>query len=99
MTDIPEVRSTVDRFLPWAIVLPLVSIRGFRLDGIFIGATRTRTMLHAMGASVVVFVIRIAALVPFFGNHGLRAAYFGFMVSRAVTLGIACPVLERSVSR
>ncbi len=99
MTGIPEVRSTADRFLPRAVVLPPVSIRGFQLDGIFIRATRTRTMLHAMGASVVVFVIGIAALVPFFGNHGLRAASYGFMVSRAVTPGIGYPALEPGVSR
>jgi len=76
-----------------------VSVWGFQLDGIFIGATRTRTMLHAMSVSVAVFVMGIATLVPFFGNHGLWGAYFGFMVARAVTLGLAYPALERSISR
>ncbi len=99
MTDIHEVQSTVALFLPWAIVLPLVSIWGFQLDGIFIGATRTRTMLHAMSVSVAIFVVGIAALVPLFGNHGLWGAYFVFMVARAVTLGLAYPALERSIGR
>ncbi|MCY4589563.1 MAG: hypothetical protein OXE86_03145 [Alphaproteobacteria bacterium] len=76
-----------------------MSVWGFQLDGIFIGATRTRTMLHAMSVSVAVFVMGIATLVPFFGNHGLWGAYFGFMVARAVTLGLAYPALERSISR
>ncbi len=48
LSDLPEVREAVQKYLPWSVILPLVSVWGFQLDGIFIGATRTRAMLWAM---------------------------------------------------
>lgn len=99
LSDLPEVRAEVRTYLPWAAALPLVSVWGFQLDGIFIGATRTRAMLRGMAASALAFVLAVAALVPAFGNHGLWGAYVVFMVARALTLGVAYPALERAAGR
>lgn len=99
LSDLPEVRAEVRTYLPWAAALPLVSVWGFQLDGIFIGATRTRAMLRGMAASALAFALAVAALVPAFGNHGLWGAYVVFMVARAVTLGAAYPALERAAGR
>ncbi|MDE0371919.1 MAG: MATE family efflux transporter, partial [Rhodospirillales bacterium] len=79
------------------IVLPVVSVWSFQLDGIFIGATRTRAMLVGMAISGATFFVAMAVLVPLYGNHGPWAAYLVFMVARAVTLGAAYPALERTL--
>ncbi len=97
ISDISEVREMASVYLPWSIVLPIISVWSFQLDGIFIGATRTRAMVVAMAISGVTFVAAMAVLVPLFDNHGLWAAYLVFMVARAVTLGAAYPALERSI--
>ncbi len=97
LSDLPEVRQTVRLYLPWSIVLPVLSVWGFQLDGIFIGATRTGAMLASMAVSGACFFAAMALLVPLYGNHGLWAAYLVFMVARAVTLGAAYPALERSL--
>ena len=97
ITDVQEVRETALTYLPWAVVLPLLSVWSFQLDGIFIGTTRTAEMRNAMMISLVVFAAATAALVPSLGNHGLWLAFSGFMVARAVTLGVGYPALERSI--
>ncbi len=98
ISDLPEVRQMASIYLPWSIVLPIVSVWSFQLDGIFIGATRTRAMLVGMAISGATFFVAMAVLVPLYANHGLWAAYLVFMVARAVTLGAAYPALERSLS-
>lgn len=97
ISDLPEVRQMVSTYLVWSIVLPVISVWGFQLDGIFIGATRTRAMLVAMAISGATFFAAMAILVPLYANHGLWASYLVFMVARAVTLGAAYPALERSL--
>ncbi len=97
VSDLPDVRHTAGVYLTWSIVLPVISVWSFQLDGIFIGATRTRAMLASMAVSGACFFAAMALLVPLYGNHGLWAAYLVFMVARAVTLGAAYPALERSL--
>lgn len=97
VTDVPEVRETALTYLPWAVVLPLLSVWSYQLDGIFIGTTRTVEMRNAMMVSLAVFVAATAVLFPLLGNHGLWLAFSGFMVARAVTLGLRYPALERSI--
>ncbi len=96
-TIIAEVRAAALAYLPWMVASPLVSVWGFLLDGIFIGATRTGAMRNAMALSLLVYLVACWLLVPALGNHGLWLAFTLFMVARAVTLGAAYPRLERAV--
>ena len=48
LTDLPEVRETTLRYLPWMIVSPLVSVWSFLYDGVYVGATRAREMRDIM---------------------------------------------------
>lgn len=97
LTGIAEVRAAARGYIVWSQVLPLVSVAPFVLDGVFLGATRGRTMRNAMVASLAVYLAACLALVPLWGNHGLWAALTLFMGARAVTLGVRYPSLERSV--
>lgn len=92
----PEVQATARTFLVWAALAPVLGVWCFQLDGIFIGATRTRDMRNMMLASLVVFFAAWAVLAPSLGNHGLWAAYMVFYVARATTLYLRLPALERS---
>jgi len=77
--------------------LPLLSVWSFQLDGIFIGATRTREMRDGMLISVAVYALALGLLVPPFANHGLWAALCVLMIARALTLGLKYPGLERDI--
>jgi MATE family multidrug resistance protein len=86
LTDQIEVRAAALAFLPWVAMLPLVSVWGFLLDGIFIGATRTRELMQAMALSLTLFLVACWVLVGPFGNHGLWLALLIFMAVRGLAL-------------
>ncbi len=97
-TGIAEVRAAAEGYLPWVILLPLLSAPSFQLDGIFIGATWTRTMRNAMIASLALYALAVWGLVPAFGNHGLWAALVVLMLARGLCLGAAYPGQEARVA-
>ena len=96
-TVLGEVRAAAQTYLPWMVLLPFVSVWGFLLDGIFIGATRTGAMRNAMALSLGAYLVACWLLIPALGNHGLWLAFTVFMAARALTLGAAYPRLERAV--
>jgi len=98
LTTIADVRVVAREFLPWAVMLPVVCVAAFLLDGVFIGATRTRAMRNGMLASLAVYLLALWLLQPVLGNHGLWLSLVLFLGARAVTLAIQYPSLERSVT-
>ena len=86
LTDQAAVRAAAQSFLPWVTLLPLASVGGFLLDGVFIGATRTRELMQTMAISLVLFLGASWALVDRFGNHGLWVSLLIFMAARGLTL-------------
>lgn len=98
LTDQPAVRETARIFLWWAAASPLLSAWSFALDGMFIGATRTRDMMVSMALAMIVFIVVALVLQPLFGNHGLWAALMVFMLARAATLGVRVPQLIATVA-
>ena len=98
LTTAPDVRMEARVFLPWAAAAPIVGMPSFMLDGIFIGATRTRDMRNGMMISTPFYAVAVVLLIPGFGNHGLWAGIMVFFVARAVTLGARYPALENTAS-
>jgi MATE family multidrug resistance protein len=68
------------------------------LDGIFIGATRTRDMRNMMVISTVIYFVTALLLMPIAANHGLWIALLISFAARGATLAWKYPALERSVS-
>ncbi len=94
MAKAPEVQAAARDYLPWAVVAALAGFPAWMLDGIFIGATRTRDMRNSMVAAGLACLLAMLALIPFWQNHGLWLAVVVFNVARAVTLGLRYPALE-----
>lgn len=94
LTTAQDVRGEARRFLPWVVAAPVVGCAAWMLDGIFIGATRTREMRNMMAVSLGVYGLAALVLVPVFGNHGLWGALMISFVARGVTLGLLYPRLE-----
>ncbi len=97
LTTVEDVRETARAYLPWMVVLPMISVWSFQLDGIFIGSTWTAEMRNGMILSISIFVGALYLIVPDMGKHGLWLAFTVFMVARALTLGAVYPRLERRV--
>ncbi len=94
-TNQESVRSLAQQFLPWLIVLPLVAVWSFLLDGVFIGATRAQELRDSMLISLIGYLGLAIALTARFGNHGLWCAMLAFMALRAITLALRLPGIER----
>ena len=75
-----------------------LSAGAFQLDGVFIGATRTRAMRDAALWSLVGFLGLSWVLVPALANHGLWIAFVAYVVLRALTLGRRLPALRRELT-
>lgn len=90
----PAVIEEVRRDLGWAVVLPLVGVASFVLDGVFIGCSWTRAMLLTMGAALAGYMALLWAGRGL-GNHGLWLAYALFFLLRAGGQFVMLPKLVR----
>src|SRR5579859_7080708 len=96
-TSHDSIRTLAAHYLPWVVLLPVVSVWSFLLDGIFIGATRAAELRDSMLISFLAFLGMALLLGWRFGNHGLWAAMLSFMAMRAITLGLRLKRIERNV--
>ncbi|MEO0912735.1 MAG: MATE family efflux transporter, partial [Pseudomonadota bacterium] len=96
MTTAEAVRAEARAYLGWLVIAPVVGVASWMLDGIFIGATRTRDMRNCMILSTLLYGVTVVFFVEWFGNAGLWAALMMFNFYRAVTLGSRYPALERA---
>ena len=87
LTNQEDVRAAAISFLPYVVALPLISVTSYMLDGIFIGAMRTRELRNSMVISTIIFIAAAYMLQQYLGNHGLWLAMFVLMGARAATLG------------
>ncbi len=88
ITDITAVADTIFDYLPWLIVLPLVSFWSFLFDGIFVGATRAKEMRNTMLFSAFAIYVPAFYMFRFMGNHGLWLAFALFMAARGLSMFI-----------
>lgn len=84
LTDLPEVRETTLRYLPWMVVSPLISVWSFLYDGVYVGATRAREMRNIMLLSTFAVFLPAWYLLQFLGNDGLWLAFMLFLASRGI---------------
>lgn len=85
------------RYLPWAIVLPVISVWGYQMDGVFIGATRGRELRNCMMLAFAGFLVSAILLERVLGNHGLWLAFCIFMIFRGMLLGAYLPRIRRAL--
>ena len=94
MSTAGDVRLTAREYLPWMVLTPLIGVVPWMLDGVFIGATRTRDIRNTMVVSFVCYVGALLVFVPSFGNHGVWAAICVMLFVRGASLAVRYPRLE-----
>jgi MATE family multidrug resistance protein len=95
MAKDPAVQQAARLYLPHMVAAPLLGALAWMLDGVFIGATRTKDMRNMMILSFLGYCGLVLLLLPSFGNHGLWMAMNGFFILRGVSLALRYPALER----
>ena len=86
-TDIAAVKNIVGEYYIWLVMLPLVAVWSYLLDGIFVGAGKSK----AMRDSMILASIFVYAPVWYFsqnlGNHGLWLAFVAWSFARSASMG------------
>jgi len=86
MTSINSVIVETQNYALWIIVSPLISFLSFQMDGIFIGANKTRIMRNTVIISFIIFIVSLCILVPIYENNGLWLSFILFLFLRGVLL-------------
>lgn len=94
-TDIPELRAAAAPYLPWLVLMPVIAVWSYQMDGVFIGATETARMMLTMIMAFALYVLLLSLLAPAYGNHGLWAALMAFLAARGIGLFLCYPGLVR----
>jgi multidrug resistance protein, MATE family len=97
LTDLPAVQTAATTSRGFAALYIALGFAAFQLDGVFIGATRTREMRNASLLTSTVFVATSLLLLPIGGNGGLWTAFIGYVVLRGLTLALLLPRLRRAL--
>ena len=93
-----DVRIEARVYLYWMAAVLLIGTPSWLLDGIFIGAVRSRDMRNSMIISFLIYCLMLAIALPGMQNHGLWLSWIVMLVARAVTLALRYPGIERDMS-
>lgn len=94
-TNVEAVRAITSAHFIWAALLPLIGVLAFLMDGVFIGATASGLMRNAMIVSAGTYFVLGGWLAEQWGNHGVWAGVWLFLLLRGITLAVLYPILER----
>ena len=97
MTTAENVRLEAKSYIIFVTLVPILGVSAYMLDGIFIGATKTKDMRNMMFITLIFYVIALLLLVPYFQNTGLWSALLISFIVRGATLAFRYPSLEKSI--
>ncbi len=86
LTSLETVRLMAAEYLPWILIMPLVSFSCFFLDGVFIAAMLTREMRNTMLLSLLCVFLPVWYHSQQLENNGLWLALVAFMLARSLTM-------------
>lgn len=83
-----EILQTAGYFIGWIIAVPLAGCIPFMIDGIMIGATKTKLLRNTVFMSTLLFFATFYSLVSAYGNNALWIAFLVFLLARGILLYI-----------
>jgi MATE family multidrug resistance protein len=91
LTSIDEVIFTAEQYLPWLIVMPIIGVWAYLLDGLFIGATRSKEMRNTMLFSTFICYLPCWYLTQEMGNTGLWLSLLVMLAARGISQSFYLP--------
>jgi MATE family multidrug resistance protein len=94
-TDHEPVQHLLREHLPWLVLMPLVAVASYLLDGVFIGTAMSSYMMYTMLFSLLLVYFPAWYLLLPLRNDGLWLAFLLFNAARGVSLGLCYGYLCR----
>ena len=83
-TNLAELLSVAEQYIVWVIIIPIACAMPFVMDGIMVGATRSRIMRDSMIWSAICYFILLYGTRAIIGNNAIWLAFTSFMFIRGV---------------
>ncbi len=88
MTNVDNIQQIAKQYQWFAVLLPMIGVGAYWLDGIFFGLTAGRFIRNGSIIVAILFFPTSWLLVTHYDNHGLWLALYVFLLARAITLAI-----------
>lgn len=82
LTNDKSVIAEAMSYMTWTLLVPITGFSAFLFDGIYIGATASKSMRNIMFVATAGFFIAYYLLAPRLGNDGLWIAFLIFLTLR-----------------
>ena len=82
--DITTLLATAEEYIGWIIVIPIASAMPFVMDGIMVGATRSRIMRNSMIYASLCYFAILYGLGWLMGNNAIWLAFTSYMFLRGL---------------
>ena len=99
LTDLEDVRALSRDLMPLLVIMPVVSVWCFQMDGVYIGATAAAAMMVTMGIAFGIYLLILNPMTQTWGLRGLWGAILVFMAVRGISQLIWYPRLERRLGQ
>lgn len=81
-----EVLECAHQYIFWVISIPLAGFLPFLIDGIMLGATKTKVLRNSVAVSFIIYLILLYTLMPIIGNNAIWTAFLSFILLRGILL-------------
>jgi len=98
LTDIDEVRQSVELLMPMVVVLPVIAVACYQFDGVYIAATAGAAMMVTMAIAFFVYVLLLSPMSAAWGLKGLWMAVLIFMAARGMAQSFWYPRLKAKLA-
>lgn len=83
-SNVEELIAVAGEYIGWVIIIPIACALPFVMDGIMVGATRSRIMRDSMVLSAIIYFAILYGLGWLIGNNAIWMAFTFFMFVRGV---------------
>lgn len=86
LTNDADVIAEAMQYMLWTLLVPITGFSAFLFDGVYIGATASKSMRNIMFIATAAFFAAYYVLNPFLFNNGLWIAFLIFLTLRGVLM-------------
>lgn len=86
LTDNQDTVASASQYIPWIVIVPIVSFGAFAYDGVMVGATASRDMLGSVGIGALLFFVCYysGTALGLTANSSLWTAFIVYLLARSL---------------